>query len=37
MIKSSVDVFLLKKISKESGISQFWLGGSTTYLNEAKK
>ncbi|NMB67012.1 hypothetical protein GYA25_03060 [Candidatus Woesearchaeota archaeon] len=31
-----VNITLLKKISKESGIKKFFLGGSVTYLNVAK-
>ena len=36
-MSKEVDIKILKRISEESGINKFWLGGSVPYLNEAKK
>lgn len=36
-VKTKINLNLLDKISKESGLTKFWLGGSIPYFNEAKK
>jgi len=36
-VKNKVNPTLLDKISKETSIKKFWLGGSIPYFNEAKK
>lgn len=36
-MKNNINFNILDKISKETGIKKFWLGGSVPYFNEAKK
>lgn len=36
-IKNEINPTLLDKLSDETGIKKFWLGGSIPYFNEAKK